>query len=71
MLPTLKKPGALKYNSVKNGDNYHLIEHKGSDSWVEKILYKIKECLEGDTIPESGDSCDWCAYCNARSEIQK
>ena len=51
--------------------NVNLIEHKGDDSWVEKILYKIKDCLEGDTIPESGEHCDWCAYCNARSKLEK
>jgi hypothetical protein len=49
----------------------NLIEHKGNDSWVEKILYKIKDCLESEVIPESGEHCDWCAYCKARNELEK
>jgi hypothetical protein len=49
----------------------NLIAYKGNDSWVEKTLFKIKECLEKDSIPETGDSCDWCAYWNARKELEK
>lgn len=40
----------------------NLIEHKGNDSWVEKTLFEIKKCLDSDTIPRSGKSCDHCAY---------
>ena len=49
----------------------HLIPYKGDDSWVEKTLFKIKECLESDTIPKSGKKCDWCDYWNAREECEK
>lgn len=49
----------------------HLIEHTGDDSWVEKILFEIKDCLENDTIPQSGESCDWCAYVNARNAVEE
>ncbi len=49
----------------------NLIEYKGKDSWVEKTLFKIKECLEKDTIPKTGKDCDWCAYWNARKELEK
>jgi hypothetical protein len=49
----------------------NLIAYKGNDSWVEKTLFKIKECLESNTIPETGDSCDWCSYWNSRKEFEK
>jgi len=49
----------------------NLIEYKGNDSWVEGILYKIKECLDKDTIPETGNNCDWCAYWNSRKEFER
>ncbi len=47
----------------------NLIAYKGSDAWVEKTLFDIKACLEGDTIPETGKHCDWCAYFGARREL--
>ena len=49
----------------------NLIEYKGNDSWVEKVLGEIKKCLDSGIIPESGDSCDHCAYWNAREKVEK
>jgi len=49
----------------------NLIAYTGNDSWVEKTLYKIKDCLESDIIPETGSDCDWCAYWNSRKEFEK
>lgn len=49
----------------------NLIEHKGDDSWVEKTLFEIKKCLESKAVPKSGKQCDWCAYWNARRELEK
>lgn len=48
----------------------NLIAYEGDDSWVEKTLLKIKECLEGDEVPVSGDDCDHCAYWNARAKFE-
>lgn len=48
----------------------NLIEHIGDDSWVEKTLFEIKKCLDGDVIPVSGNPCDWCAYWNARKGFE-
>jgi len=45
-----------------------LIPYVGDDSWVEPALFDIKKCLESDTIPESGEGCDFCAYFYARKE---
>jgi len=49
----------------------NLIPYDGDDSWVEKTLFEIKECLEEKVIPQTGKDCDWCAYWNSRKEIEK
>jgi hypothetical protein len=48
----------------------NLIAYKGNDSWVEKTLFKIKECLENKKIPKANDGCDWCLYWNSRKEVE-
>ncbi len=45
-----------------------LIPYKGSDHWVEKTLYEIKDLLDSDLLPRSGDDCDFCLY---RKEVRK
>lgn len=47
-----------------------LIAHTGDDSWVEKTIMNIKECLESDTIPKVGDGCEYCAYREAARDVQ-
>lgn len=47
----------------------NLIPYTGDDSWVEGTLHEIKECLESSTIPETGESCDWCRYVEARNNL--
>ncbi len=49
----------------------NLIPYEGDDSWVEGTLADIKECLEGEEIPASGSSCDWCAYASARKGVEE
>lgn len=39
-----------------------LVPHKGNDSWVEKTLLDIKQCLEGDNLPNNSLECDYCTY---------
>ncbi|HBE90557.1 MAG TPA: hypothetical protein DDW41_05090 [Candidatus Andersenbacteria bacterium] len=48
----------------------NLIAYEGNDDWVEGTLLKIKECLEGDVIPGTGKSCDYCAYWTARADYE-
>lgn len=48
----------------------NLIAYTGSDSWVEKTLFEIKDCLEQNEIPQSGKNCDHCAYWNARKKFE-
>lgn len=48
-----------------------LIAYKGSDNWVEQAIKDAHKCLEGDSIPEAGEDCDYCAYREAVKEIEK
>jgi hypothetical protein len=48
----------------------NLISYKGDDAWVEPTLLKIKDCLEGKTVPEATKTCDHCAYWNARHKLE-
>jgi CRISPR/Cas system-associated exonuclease Cas4 (RecB family) len=45
-----------------------LIPYKGNNDWVEKTIYKIKEVLDSNIVPESSSDCDFCLY---REEINK
>jgi len=39
-----------------------IIKYQGDDEWVGEVLMDIKECLDKDTAPESGEDCDYCKY---------
>ena len=41
----------------------------GDDGWVEKTLFKIKEALDGETMPERGTDCEYCDYREAVQEV--
>jgi hypothetical protein len=43
----------------------NLIPYKGSDLWVEKTIFDIYKCLNGDEIPEAAPDCDYCRYIEA------
>jgi CRISPR/Cas system-associated exonuclease Cas4 (RecB family) len=53
-----------------------IIAHKGSDGWVEKVLFKMKDCMDSEDMPEVGrdvmDSrkqCEYCAYARSRTQL--
>jgi len=46
-----------------------IIPHEGEDSWVEPVLFKIKECLDSDQIPPAGEACEYCAYREAIGKV--
>lgn len=51
-----------------------VIPYTGDDSWVEPIIYKMKECMESDTMPPVGDNimggpCQYCTYARQRTEL--
>ncbi len=39
-----------------------IIAHEGDDSWVEPTIYKMKECLDSDNIPDPDPKCEFCEY---------
>lgn len=39
-----------------------LIKHTGTDAWIEPLVLRIKDTLESDTIPKSGELCEYCPY---------
>lgn len=39
-----------------------LIPYVGNDSWIEKTILKIHECLNHGEIPLANPNCDYCAY---------
>ena len=48
-----------------------LIPYEGNDEWVEGILFDIHKCLNSDSIPESGEGCDYCKFCDDRNEVSE
>jgi len=48
-----------------------VLGYEGVTDWVEPTLFKIKEVLESDEIPETGEGCEHCAYCSLRGEMEK
>lgn len=47
-----------------------IIPYTGSDTWVEPTLHQAHDCLMSEQIPESGADCDYCAYFQARQQIE-
>jgi len=45
-----------------------LIPYTGNDSWVEKTILAISQCLNGQEIPPASPECDYCAYVQAVQE---
>lgn len=43
-----------------------LIPYEGDPRWVEDTIFRIKETLESDEVPEAGEDCDHCPYVNSR-----
>jgi hypothetical protein len=39
-----------------------IIPYQGDDSWVEPTIFKMKECLDSEELPQSGEECEFCAY---------
>ena len=39
-----------------------LIPYEGNDGWVEDTVMGIHKCLNSDSVPGSGEDCDFCNY---------
>jgi len=48
-----------------------IISYTGDDKWIEGVLLEIKKCLDGETIPHSGDKCEYCPYRDAAGVYEK
>ncbi|MDB5163537.1 MAG: hypothetical protein JWS12_154 [Candidatus Saccharibacteria bacterium] len=53
-----------------------VIAYTGNDGWVEPTIFKMKECIDSDDMPEVGISimggeCDFCAYVEKRLALYK
>lgn len=48
-----------------------IIPYEGDTSWVEEVIFDAIDCLKSDTIPESGEDCDFCAYRQAVKRFEK
>ncbi|TSC60998.1 MAG: Uncharacterized protein G01um1014107_155 [Parcubacteria group bacterium Gr01-1014_107] len=42
--------------------NVDIISYKGDDSWIEKALLEIEDCLKQDELPEVSKACEYCTY---------
>lgn len=49
----------------------HLIPYQGDDSWVEKTILDIHQCLMSDKLPQPSEDCDFCRYKQAVKEVEK
>lgn len=48
-----------------------LIPYEGDDSWVESTIRTAIDCLNADSIPESGADCDYCRYRQAARDVER
>ena len=49
-----------------------LVPCEGDTDWIEPILHDIKECLERESVPPSGERCEFCPYREAAGKkLQK
>jgi hypothetical protein len=39
-----------------------VIPHKGDTDWIEPLIFKMNDCLRGETIPEANPTCEYCGY---------
>ena len=46
-----------------------IIPYKGNTEWVEDIIIDTHRCLSNNTIPPSGEDCDYCIYREAISQL--
>ena len=47
-----------------------LIPYTGSDSWVEKTVCDIYDCLKSDVLPAINSECEFCQYRLASSRVE-
>lgn len=48
-----------------------LIPYVGDDDWVDGALAQAKKILDADAILEASSQCDYCAYHEARNQVEQ
>lgn len=48
-----------------------IISHEADTSWIEDTLHLMKEALEKNELPETGERCEYCPYTFARKDIEQ
>lgn len=47
-----------------------IIPYIGDDSWIEKTIFDLHQCLNNSKLPVSGVDCDYCKYREAIKEVE-
>jgi len=47
-----------------------VIPYTGDNSWIEGTVLNIHKCLMSETIPASGQDCDFCKYAEGRESVE-
>ena len=47
-----------------------LIPYDGDTSWVDDVIYKCKDTLKSNDLPEGNENCDRCRYFRERGEFE-
>ena len=51
--------------------NIKVIPYEGNDDWVDKTVTDAISCLKSDSIPASGEDCDFCKYRAAVKAVER
>lgn len=63
-------------NAVTTEDSFNsnlkfdltLLKHIGEPEWVEPVIFKIKETLDSEKIPQAAEGCEHCGYAKCRND---
>ncbi len=47
-----------------------IIPYHGDDTWIEPVLYEIRQCLENTNLPSPNPECDYCKYRRSLKKIE-
>lgn len=64
------RPDAAAFDARIDFD-IHLIPYAGDDAWVDATIEELHGCLNAAEIPDANADCDYCAYFNARLQLER
>jgi hypothetical protein len=47
-----------------------IIPYEGDTSWIDDTIYRIKELIDKDELPENGETCEHCDIFYKRKEVE-